>query len=154
MISFSVNSPNLSFPAHLCCCCLISFSVLGVHLFLILPVLLWYLLSLVSCFQFCVPCLIILDYFQMCLVSLVFPISLITSCIHLKPQFPIALCHIVVLSANVFPLLFVYFGFLDLLSDFSLLHFAFGSMPTPISNKIEFVQWFSSSSYKLRFCLM
>lgn len=134
---FIVNSPNLSFPAHLCCCCLISFSVLGVHLFLILPVLLWYLLSLVSCFQFCVPCLIILYYFQLCLVALVFPISLITSCIHLKPQFPIALCQIVVLSTNVFPLLFVT---LDSFSDFSLLHFAYGSMPTPIPNKIEFVQ--------------
>lgn len=52
---FIVNSPNLSFPAHLCCCCLISFSVLGVHLFLILPVLLWYLLSLVSCFPVLCP---------------------------------------------------------------------------------------------------
>lgn len=147
---FIVNSPNLSFPAHLCCCCLISFSVWGFICF-------WYFLFyfgifclLCLVFQFCVPCLIILYYF-VCLVSLVFPISLITSCIHLKPQFPIALCQIVVLPTNVFPLLFVT---LDSFSDFSLLHFAFGSMPTPIPNKIEFVQWFSSSLYKLRFCLM
>lgn len=66
---FIVNSPNLSFPAHLCCCCLISFSVLGVHLFLILPVLLW--LSSVSCVLFS---------------SFVSPVS--SSCITLCVSFP------------------------------------------------------------------